>query len=80
MPVQVSQEILNATTKCPHEFSCLDSGQCGKHKMCEVDQAPAMNILFLKSKENVTCPYRTSFAYSQICTCPTHFTINRMKF
>ena len=79
MPLNVPEDILKATTKCHHAFSCLDSGQCGKHKLCEVDQAPTKNILFLKSKEHAECPYRLSFGYHQMCTCPTHFIINRMK-
>jgi hypothetical protein len=50
MSIIVSEETLNATTKCPHSFSCLESGKCGEHNMCEVSNAIEPNLLELKSK------------------------------
>ncbi len=34
MSVIVPKVILKATMKCPHSFSCLESGMCGESKMC----------------------------------------------
>jgi hypothetical protein len=75
MSISLHKEILDRTTKCPHAFSCLDSGKCGEREMCEVNFAGGENVLFLKWKEASSCPYRMSFGYGQICTCPTHFAI-----
>jgi len=78
MGLDVPDEILKKTTKCPHEFSCLkysNSGHCDDHKMCEVEYADGKNVLFLETKKAPICPYRLSFAFSQVCTCPTHFEI-----
>jgi hypothetical protein len=74
MSIAISKEILDRTTKCPHAFSCLDSGKCGERERCEVSFAGG-NVLFLKWKEAANCPYRLSFGNGQICTCPAHFSI-----
>ena len=79
MPVTVPNEILKATKKCPHSFSCLESGKCGEHKMCEVNFAIEPYVLILKSTEPENCPYRVDFGYSQLCECPTHLTIYQMQ-
>ena len=79
MSVIVPKEILKATTKCPHSFSCLESGMCGERKMCEVSYAIGPYILGLKSKEPDNCTYRVAFGFSQLCNCPTHFTLYRMQ-
>jgi hypothetical protein len=79
MSVTVPNEILKATTKCPHSFSCLESGKGGEHKMCEVSYANKNYVLVLKSKEPEKCPYRVDFGYSQLCECPTHLTIYQMQ-
>jgi hypothetical protein len=79
MSVTVPNEILKATMKCPHSFSCLESGNCGEHKMCEVGYANKNYVLVLKSKEPEKCPYRVDFGYCQLCECPTHSIIYRMQ-
>jgi len=78
MKFDVPDEVLEKTTKCPHEFSCLKHSNprhFDDHKMCEVKYADGENVLFLKTKEAPVCPYQLSFAFSQVCTCPTHFEI-----
>jgi hypothetical protein len=79
MSINVSNDILNATTKCPHSFSCLESDLCGERKMCEVSYAKRHYVLVLKSKEPESCPYRVDFGYCQLCECPTHFNIYQMQ-
>lgn len=79
MSIIVPDEILNATTKCPHSFSCLEFGICGERKMCRVNYAIEPYVLALESKEPEDCTYRISYGSNQFCTCPIHFTIFRMK-
>jgi len=79
MPVKVSDDVLEMTTKCPHTFSCLTPSQCGKHKMCEVEDINGTNVIFLKDTQEAVCPYRLRYASSQICTCPTHYAIKCMN-
>ena len=79
MSIIVPKEILDRTTKCPHAFSCLDSGKCGEREMCIVDQADGEDVLLLKSKEAASCTYRIPFGVGQLCTCPTHFYINSQQ-
>jgi hypothetical protein len=79
MSFSVPKEILNATTKCVHSFSCLDSGKCGERKMCEVTYAVKPYLLDLKSKEYEDCAYRVSYGFTHYCSCPTHFTIYQMQ-
>ena len=75
MPVKVPDDVLKMTTKCLHAFSCLTSGQCYEHKMCEVKYINGTNVMFLKDTQEAVCPYRLRYAFSQICTCPTHYAI-----
>jgi hypothetical protein len=79
MSVIVPNEILKATTKCPHSFSCLDTGNCGEYPMCKVNYAIEPYVLALKSKEPEDCTYRINYGSNQFCSCPTHFTIYRMQ-
>jgi hypothetical protein len=79
MPVKVPDDVLKATIKCPYKFSCLTQDQCGERKMCEVEHINGKNIIFLKDTQQTHCPYRLAFGFSQICTCPTHYTIKCIK-
>ena len=79
MSIKVPEQVLKNTTKCRHEFSCLDPDKCYRKKMCEVDQIDGKNVLLLKDKNTKDCPYRLSFGNGQICVCPTHYAISCMK-
>lgn len=72
-------EILAAGTKCPANFSCQQSSQCGDRKMCDVKSVGGANVLFLHTKEPMPCPYRLRFGARQTCTCPVHFEIYRRQ-
>lgn len=74
--VEVPDHILKATTKCPYKLSCITSKKHGDKPMCEVRAANGKNVLFLKDKEQANCPYRLTFANEQLCTCPTHYSMN----
>ena len=71
----IPDDVILETTKCRHDFSCIETKRCGNADMCEVWYANGKNVLFLNTEEPATCSYRLPFAYSQICTCPTHFAI-----
>ena len=75
MEISIPQEVLQKTTQCPHDFSCLSTGQCGGREKCKVRDTNAKTALVLVSKEDRECPYRVSFADIQICRCPTHLAI-----
>ncbi len=76
MGIVISDQILNETKECRRGFSCLKTGQDKDHKICEVLDANGKNVLFLKTKRIVECPYQISFGESLICMCPTHFAIH----
>ena len=77
MSINIPQKVIQQTTKCRHDFSCLATGQCGDIELCKVDYANGDNILFLVSKESLDCPYRVMFAGRQVCRCPVRFAIHQ---
>ena len=72
MKFEVPTNVLEETTECPSEFSCLTTGKCGN---CEVESIGGKNIIFLKSKENINCPYNLTLGHATLCRCPTHYAI-----
>ena len=79
MKTRIPDSVLAKTTKCPNDFSCLETGRCGDPSLCEVDYADGINILFLIPREWVNCPYRITFAARQVCRCPTNFVIHQER-
>jgi hypothetical protein len=77
MPVIVPDDVVKMTIKCPYKFSCLTSDQCGDHKMCEVENVNGANVMILSDTQQLQCPYRLAFGYSQICICPTHYAMKK---
>ena len=75
MKFNISIKVLQETTKCPNNFSCLISGQIENSVGCKVQWAGSYNVLFLQSKEPLTCSYKLPFGEGQICKCPTRFAI-----
>lgn len=78
MKLEVPDATLEETTQCPLDFVCLSTGECGVSDKCTVDYANGENVLFLTSKEPVSCPYRIHFAHGLLCTCPAHFAIYQL--
>ena len=79
MKITVPESVLKETTKCEHNFSCLDSGQCDHCQNCEVDYAAGKNILFLHLKEQCSCSYCVSFGSRHICRCPVNYYLFQNK-
>lgn len=70
MKFSISPDILNNTTRCRSNFSCLDEKQAC---LCEIESSLDNNILFVKPRKptGYLCNYIMSFGYSYICKCPT---------
>ena len=77
MNVEVSDKVRDETTKCPHDFVCLSTDQCGDRELCDVDYADGKNVLFLSSEHHHFCPYRITFGGREVCTCSTHYAIHQ---
>ncbi|MBT0665518.1 hypothetical protein KI809_14515 [Geobacter pelophilus] len=58
--------------KCPHQVSCLKTGQCGERSLCTVRRCVGDNVLFLEGNVPFVCPYLLPFGYGHLCTCPVH--------
>jgi len=76
MVIEVPDAVKHETNGCPCDFACLATARCGDPEKCKVDYANGKNVLVLASNEPVSCPYRISFGYRQICTCPNHIEVN----
>ena len=71
LPLQISDETLAQTTRCPHNFQCLTADT---KDMCKIESHIQGNVLHIKKCVHVHCPYKKTFGYSYIvetCTCPT---------
>jgi hypothetical protein len=75
MRIAISDFTMEETDQCPHDFRCLETGQCETSGTCEVEDADGQNILLLECNEWVNCPYQVSFGKGLLCTCPTHYAI-----
>ncbi|RJQ49623.1 MAG: hypothetical protein C4538_01890 [Nitrospiraceae bacterium] len=75
MKLEISDDIINNTTKCNNGLSCL-SGE--RACLCEIEDNFNCKVLFVKPNNLQTCSYRMSFGYSYVCTCPTRKEIFRL--
>jgi hypothetical protein len=66
MDIKVDDNILQKTTKCKNNFSCL----AGETPICNVENCIDNKIHFIKCVSNKLCNYRVPFGYSDVCTCP----------
>ena len=73
MTTNASDEVLKATTKCKHKFSCVETSKCGEDVLCGVNRRIGKQLLALKGKANTSCPYWMSFGGHDICRCPVHY-------
>ena len=71
--IGVPPKLLKKTIKCIHNFSCLETGQCGDLIECKVKYPIGQKALILKSYKKVTCPYRINFGQVMICQCPVYY-------
>ena len=70
-------------TNCPHDFSCLTDGRCGKDDQCDVVASNGQGVLFLKPTDKTPdvkeCLYRVPFKNGYVCICPIHNDIYRQS-
>jgi hypothetical protein len=79
MMYQIPDEIISSTAKCQYGFACLDSNLLGAKPACEVDYPFGSNLMFLRASKSEPCPYRFPFGHSYVCSCPTHYAINKLE-
>ena len=74
--IEISEDIIKLTTKCMHDFSCLNSG---KDCLCSVEEFPGNSILFVKgdSANKRSCGYCMHIGESFVCNCPIRNEIYR---
>ena len=76
MNIKVDDDIIQQTTKCGKNFSCLS----GEKPICSVELCIDNKIHFIKCVSNKSCSYRVPFGYSDVCTCPVRKELyNRYK-
>jgi hypothetical protein len=76
---EVAAQILEQTTKCRHDFSCLRSGQCGDKPMCGVETAHGEDVLCVSAADWLSCPYHQDFGGAKYCVCPVRCAIHQQQ-
>lgn len=74
----VPAAIREQATKCSHGFSCLESGRCGDHPMCDVETVHGNNVLCVSAADWPQCPYHLDFGGAQFCVCPVRCAIHQL--
>lgn len=76
-----SKETLEALApKCRHGISCVETGCCGDHPMCEIEQTIADTVLFIKEDGSaLLCPYKIGFGFGFFCACPVRGRLYRKE-
>ena len=64
-----------AVSACPHQMSCVITGKCGEHPLCEVETCLDENILSLKSKRPPDCCFGRSSPTGDLCSCPQRYAL-----
>ena len=67
MKLDVSQEAIDRTTKCPHNMACLETGQCPCRVLFGGEKELILKIFCAKD-----CPYSKPYDLGVLCTCPVH--------
>ena len=67
MNVEISEDALRKTERCPRGMQCLKNG--GRPE-CRVERMVVGNGVFVYSKDFNICSYRISHARSYVCICP----------
>lgn len=73
----VPDEVIERANKCPHNFSCLETGKC--FCACEVDHVHGKDILILESHSSgaALCPNYLNFEGNYVCLCPVHYYLHQ---
>ena len=76
----VSDKVKCETTKCAHNFSCLETGLCDNPAKCEILSDFDKNMLVVRPQEEtsaISCPYHLTYGWGSghLCICPTHYAL-----
>ena len=66
--MEISQEILNLTTKCEKKFACLNNDT---YTICKVENCISNEVHFVNCLNDNYCTYKLPFADSHVCRCLT---------
>ena len=66
--IKIDDGVLQKTTKCKHDFSCLSEN---KKCLCDVVDSIGEDIVEIKEKPTNPCNYLISLKNSHYCHCPT---------
>jgi hypothetical protein len=77
--LKVAAETIKNTTKCRHDYSCLETGQCGDSPMCDVETRHGENVLCVRAADWRDCPYHLDFGGAKFCVCPVRCAIYRQQ-
>ena len=67
MKIEISENVINATTKCEKGFSCLSDNL---EPACKVEYCVSNSVYFVKCLNTANCSYKVSFGDGHFCTCP----------
>lgn len=70
MKITISEDVLEKTTRCENDFSCVSINKCDKLDLCKVLFMDNENMLHVEINEESACPYHWLFGLSHICHCP----------
>ena len=76
---EVAAKTIEQTTKCKHDFSCLQTGQCGGKPMCNVATAHAEDVLCVRYADWPQCSYHLDFGGASFCVCPVRCAIHQQQ-
>jgi hypothetical protein len=74
MEIQISDDVIEQTTRCEREFACL-SGGVGD--LCRIEDRISGSAAFVDCLDDRQCKYRYQFGCAWICTCPVRIVIHR---
>jgi len=72
MILEIDQEILQKTTNCEKNFSCLSNKN---HIPCKVKSIINNKVIFVECLNRDYCKYIQNYGNSYICLCPTRIEI-----
>ncbi len=68
MEIKIEKDVLDKTTKCNCDFSCLSGDNTCR---CEVIEMTGISSIKVNPNPNLPCSYHLPFHKSHFCVCPT---------
>ena len=79
MVFDIPAAVIEQTTKCGHDYSCLQTGLCGENPMCGVETAHGENVLCVQAANWLKCSYHLDFGGARFCVCPVRCAIYQQQ-